>query len=216
MYKMVHLGRVRLLNVLAEAALIVFSILLALTTNHWREERAAQQRVDAVLAEIRTELEQNRAILAAVIPYHEAETQLFDRFLAAPGLAQRIKGRTLVEIDTSEHLMPQGIWNPPVTPEILQDSAWKSAVASGALARMPPPLLRQLTAYYSGQEIGVQSTLHSVTQLFVTSQPFDPAQTLIMLRTVRNTFHELETQETHLLSQLDDALKALPAPSAKN
>jgi hypothetical protein len=216
MYKMVHLGRVRLLNLLAEAALIVFSILLALYTNHWREARAEQQRVDAVLAEIRTELGQNRAILVDVIPYHEAETQLFDRFLAAPDLGQRIKGHTLVEIDTSEHLMPQGVWNPPVTPEILQDSAWKSAVASGALSRMPPALLRQLTAYYSGQEIGVQSTLHAITQLYMTPQPFDPAQTLIMLRTMRNAFNELNTQETHLLIQLDQALKALPAPATKD
>jgi hypothetical protein len=81
---------------------------------------------------------------------------------------------------------------------------------------MPPALLRQLTAYYSGQEIGVQSTLHAITQLYMTPQPFDPAQTLIMLRTMRNAFNELNTQEKHLLSQLDDALKGLPAPVAKD
>lgn len=50
MHKMVYMGKVRLLNVLAEAALIVFSILFALYTNHWREERAARQRAGRDLA----------------------------------------------------------------------------------------------------------------------------------------------------------------------
>ncbi|HEV2211862.1 MAG TPA: hypothetical protein VGS99_00810 [Gammaproteobacteria bacterium] len=215
MYKMVHMGRIRLLNVLAEAALIVFSILLALYTNHWREERAEQQRVQATLAEIRTELEQNRAILAEVTPYHQAVVQRFERFLAAPELMQRIKGHTLVEVDASADLLPRGVWNPSVRPEILSDAAWKSAIASGALTSMSPALLRQLTAYYSGQEIGVQSTLHAITQLYMTSQPYDPGQTLVMLRTLQGAIGELSTQDAHLLGQLDDTLRALPPTDAK-
>ena len=70
MYKMVHMGRVRVLNVLAEAALIVFSILLALYTNHWREERVAHQRLETALAEIRQSQEKIDRRMAEIDVFH--------------------------------------------------------------------------------------------------------------------------------------------------
>src|SRR5579871_6861711 len=97
MYKMIHMGRIRLLNVLAEAALIVFSITFALYTNRWREDHAAQQRVARDLAAIRIELQENRALVADVLPYQQQEIENFGKFLARPDLEQRVHGMNMFQ-----------------------------------------------------------------------------------------------------------------------
>jgi hypothetical protein len=211
-YKMIHMGRVRLLNVLAEAALIVFSILLALYTNHWREERAARQRVERDLAAIRVELQEDRAILADVFPYHKQEVQTFGKFLERPDLEQHVRGKDMFEAitDNKQELMWHGIWNPHVTPSSLSDTAWKAAVANGDLPFMDPDLVKALTDYYTFQDSGLVQYLQLTSQVFMTSQPYNHSQTVVMLRTLRGTFYQLADHEGSLLEEVDKTLQALP------
>jgi len=211
MYKMVHMGRVRLLNVLAEATLIVFSILLALYTNHWREERTANQRLDTAIAGIRLELLQNQAILQNILPYHQAEVDRLHRFLSRPDLARQVKGKDLFEVlKHSDDLKFRGIWNPQVSPSDLSDTAWESAIVSGVLPRMRPELLKALTSYYSSQGTGVLSTLHTLNQIYLAPPPYDPSQTITMLRTLQGTFSELADQEQSLSKLIQQTLQVTP------
>lgn len=212
MYKMINMGRVRVLNVLAEAALIVFSILLALYTNHWREEYAAHQRLEIALAEIRLELQQNQAILQNVLPYHLVEVNRIGDFLNRPDLARQVRGKNLIELlkQRSEDLNFHGVWNPQVSPSYLSDAAWKSAIASSVLPLMKPELLKALTSYYSGQETGVLNTLQTLNQVYLGPEPYDRSQTITMLRTLQGTFRELADQEQSLLQSVDQTLRAMP------
>jgi hypothetical protein len=211
MYKMVHMGRVRVLNVLAEATLIVFSILLALYTNHWREERAVHQRLQTALAEIRVELQQNQAILQNVLPYHQAEMERIGRYLDRPDLARQVQGKNLIELlKQSDALEFHGVWNPQVSPSDLSDTAWKSAIASGVLPLMQPDLLKALTSYYSSQETGVLNTLHTMNQIYLGPEPYDRSQTITMLRTLQGTFRVLADQEQSLLQLANHTLQAMP------
>src|SRR5690242_118192 len=118
MYKMINMGKIRLLNVLAEAALIVFSILLALYTNRWREDHAAHQRVARDLAAIRVELQENRALVADVVPYQEQEIENLGKFLARPDLEQRVRGKNMFQVIQAykDELGYHGVWHPHVTP----------------------------------------------------------------------------------------------------
>ena len=212
MYKMINMGRVRLLNVLAEAVLIVFSILLALYTNHWREERAARQRVDRDLAAIRVELQEDRAILADVYPYHKQEVQTFGKFLERPDLERHVRGKDMFEAitDNKDELMWHGVWQPHVTPSSLSDTAWKTAVANGDLPLMSSDLVKSLTDYYTFQDSGLVHYLQLTDQIYMSPTPYDRSQTVIMLRTLRGTFYQLADHEGSLLEQVDKTLQVLP------
>lgn len=212
MHKMVYMGKVRLLNVLAEAALIVFSILLALYTNHWREERAARQRVERDLAAIHVELQQNRAILADVLPYHQQEVQTFGKFLERSDLEQRVRGKDLIEAVAAyrEELAFRGVWQPHVTPSALSDTAWKTALANGDLPYMNPDVVKTLTDYYDSQNIGVVGDINTIGQIYMSPPTYDRSQTVTMLRTLQGTFRQLADQEASLLSAADQTLQTLP------
>ncbi len=212
MYKMVNMGRVRLLNVLAEAALIVFSILLALYTNRWREDRAARQRVERDLASIRVELQQDRAILADGLPYHEQEVQSFGNFLARPDLEQLVRGKDMFEAvhDNREELQFHGVWQPHVTPSSLSDTAWKTAVANGDLPNMNPDLVKALTDYYTFQDSGLLHDIQLISEIYMSPPAYDRSQTVIMLRTLQGTFYQLADHEGSLLEQVDKTLQAMP------
>ena len=211
MYKMINMGRVRLLNVLAEAVLIVFSILLALYTNHWREERAARQRVERDLASVRVELQENRAILADVLPYHQQEVQTFGKFLARPDLQQRVRGKDMFEAvhDNREELQFHGVWQPHVTPSSLSGTAWKTAVANGDLPYMSPDLVKALTDYYTFQDTEV-NVIQLISQIYMSPPPYDRSQTVTMLHTLQGTFGQLADHEESLLHQVDTTLQVMP------
>lgn len=213
MYKMIRLGRVRFLNVLAEAALIVFSILFALYTNRWREGHMAQQRVSRDIVAIRAELQQNRAILTDVLPYHQQEVKSFERFLQRPDLEQHVRGKDMIEAlhANREELTFHGVWNPSVTPSSLSDTAWKTALANGDLPIMDPDLVKALTDYYTYQSVPVMLSLNDIGQLYMSPQAYDPNQTVTMLRTLQGTFYELADQEEDLLHSANQTLHALDA-----
>lgn len=212
MHKMVYMGKVRLLNVLAEAALIVFSILFALYTNHWREERTARQRVARDLAAIRVEMQENRALVADVLPYHQQEVGNFGKFLARPDLERRVHGMNMFQAVQAYRveLGYHGVWHPHVTPSTLSDSAWKAALANGDLPYMDPDLAKALTDYYSFQEGGLMNDLQVLVQVYLGPAAYDRAQTVTMLYAFQGAFALLADHGYSLLSEADTTLKAMP------
>lgn len=212
MYKMINMGKVRLLNVLAEAALIVFSILFALYTNRWREEHAAQQRVARDLAAIRVELQENRALVADVLPYHQQEIVAFGKFLQRPDVDQRVRGMNMFQVVQAYkvELTYHGVWHPHVTPSTLSDSAWKTALANGDLPYMDPDLAKALTDYYSFQESGLMNDLQVLVQVYLSPAAYDRNQTVTMLYAFQGAFTILADHGESLLSQADTTLKEMP------
>jgi hypothetical protein len=212
MYKMVNMGKVRLLNVLAEAALIVFSILFALYTNRWREAHAAQQRVTRDLAAIRVELQENRALLADVLPYHEQEIQSFGKFLARPDLEKLVHGMNMFQAVQAykAELTYHGVWHPHVTPGDLSDTAWKTALANDDLPYMDPDLVKALTDYYSFQESGLKNDLQVLVQVYLSPAAYDRNQTVTMLYAFQGAFTILADHGGSLLSQADHTLQEIP------
>ena len=212
MYKMINMGRVRLLNVLAEAALIVFSILFALYTNHWREGRAARQRVERDLAAIRVELQEDRAIIADALPYDQQEVGTFGKFLERPDLDRVVRGKDMFEVihANKQELRYHGIWHPNVTPSSLSDTAWKTAVANGDLPLMDPDLVKALTDYYTFQNAGLVDGIQRSAQVFGSPAPYDPHQTITLLRTLQGTYYNLADYEGSLLEEVDKTLREMP------
>jgi len=59
-------------RVLAEMGVIVFSVLLALAANEWRQGAARDATVDTVLEMVRTEVTRNRAQVVEALAHHES------------------------------------------------------------------------------------------------------------------------------------------------
>lgn len=196
-----------IVDLLIEALLIVFSVLVALAANRWRDQREARQRLAAAEQHIRVELEENKAILQNIIPYHEAEAQRIGAFLARPDLADQVRGRSMRDLE--DQLMPHGFWNPTVSPQDLSDAAWQSALSDHSASLMPPQTVNRLMAYYAVQDSGVQHTLQLMGQQFLAPSMFDPRATILMLRTTQGWFSEIAAEEKELLYYADKNLNAL-------
>lgn len=202
-----HSRRRALVDLLIEALLIVFSVLLALEASQWRAQHEARQRLDAAKQHIRVELENNQAILRNMIPYHEAVVRRVGRLLARRDLSDQLRGRSFT--DMTNPLMPRGVWNPTVSPQDLSDSAWRSALSDHSASQMSPQLLNTLTAYYAMQNSGVQHTLQFTLQQLLAPAMFDPHSTLLMLRASQGWLNELVGEEKELLAHTKGALNAL-------
>ncbi|HEX7324984.1 MAG TPA: hypothetical protein VF292_06495 [Rhodanobacteraceae bacterium] len=206
--------RQAILDLSIEASLIVFSVMLALAANRWRDQHAAQQRLIAAEQHIRIELEDNRVILLDMIPYHEAEVRRIGQFLTRSDLSERIRGHSFHDLEGE--LMPRGVWNPTVSPKDLSDSAWRSALSDHSASQMSPQLLNELTAYYAVQNSGVQHTLQFTLQQLLAPAMFDPRSTNLMLRASQGGLNELVGEEKGLLTYTNGALKALPGASERH
>ena len=209
MFRLFRPDRRTLINSLIEAILIIFSVLVALAASRWRDRFESRQRLQDTEQHIRIELQDNRAILQAIIPYHEKEVRRIGQFLAQPDLVDKVKGHSMRDLQFQ--LLPHGFWNPPVSPSQLSDAAWRSAVADGTVSLMNVQLLNKLTEYYSQQNIGVEHMLQLLPQQFLTPQYFDPKSTVLMLRTVQGWFSIMAPAEKNLLSEANKALNSLPA-----
>ena len=200
-----------MVDLLIEALLIVFSVMLALEASQWRTQHEARQRLDAAEQHICIELRHNRAILQDMIPYHEAEVRRIGQFLARRDLDEQVREHSFS--DMADQLTPRGFWNPTVSPQDLSESAWQSALSDRSASHMNPPLLNKLTAYYALQRGGVQRTLQFMLQQALAPPMFDPHSTLLMLRASQGWFSEIAAEEKMLLARTNDALNALPVPA---
>jgi type II secretory pathway pseudopilin PulG len=66
-------------KVFFESLLIVFSILLALAVDEWRDERQAAKRAAQTLESFALEIQENQRYLARLAPYHEGLKKEFGR-----------------------------------------------------------------------------------------------------------------------------------------
>lgn len=134
-------------RVAVQMAAIVFSVLLALVLDDWRQSRDEQRLVESVELALLVELEGNQRLLEARLPAHEA---MLDTL--GVGLARQISGG---ESDAA------GGFRPPSLDELGFDglevdasfgtSAWEAARATEAVTRMPLDQLFLLAGAYTIQ-----------------------------------------------------------------
>jgi hypothetical protein len=134
----------------AEAFLIVFSVLLALAVDEWRQDRADRQLVARIQETIHDELVRNRAIIVGRLPYHEMMSYSTQRFvqqnlLSGKGdlLGERRPEMKELGFDTSRGLATAGT---------LGRTGWELALNSGALEHMDYKTMVALSQAYAKQE----------------------------------------------------------------
>lgn len=125
-----------------EAAMIVFSVLLALWLSGWAEARRTDAAVDQARAALIAELRANREMVQA--DYHLAHQETLMTSL----VGSLDTARTMQDLREGALTAYQMGIHPPE----LHDAAWRAASTTGLLQHMEPEEVFALSTVYSAQD----------------------------------------------------------------
>jgi hypothetical protein len=185
-------------RILVESVLIVFSILVALFVDEWRDQRHLDEQRDRALSDIHSEIVLNLGAIDSVVDYHLTIRDSLGVLL------QRLATDERVERSAWELAMgaaPAGIQRPDVT-----SIAWQTAAASEAVALLDIGLTNRLGSLYDIQAKGVESTVLRVQDLLFDPILFDPARSVAVLRVLQALAQELAGQELYLAQRYREIL----------
>ena len=118
-----------------ESVLVVVSILLALAVDEWREERAFAQLADQSLGIFEREIRQNQARLEDAAPFHNGIRDLLGQAMDQKNASMDLRG------------IMEGVEIP-----VILNTAWETALATGALTHMDVETVSALSLTYSIQD----------------------------------------------------------------
>jgi hypothetical protein len=124
-----------ILKGLVESAFVVASILMALAVDEYSQNRDYADLADQSLRIFEREIHQNRARVEDVAPYHQGIRQLLGQ----------MRGATPGSMDSRPVM--EGLTVP-----VLLDTAWETALATGAMAHMDFEIVSALSLTYSIQK----------------------------------------------------------------
>lgn len=116
--------------------LIVVSILVALYLDEWRDDRQDAENIQDALAYFVSEIQQNRARVEDAAPFNQGLRHVLNR---------RQEVRAIESVATFVNIFES------YNPVVLQSTAWETAIATGALAKMDYQLVSALSLTYSLQ-----------------------------------------------------------------
>ena len=142
-----HGWRSWLPRVLAESVLIVFSVLLALALDEWREDREVAREVAEARTAFANEMRGNRDLLTSD-RYHPHHRAMWGHFRALAEAADAQDQRRLDELNViTLEKYSNGVWPTP-----LRDAVWRSLSASEILRHMKPAEVFLLADTYREQD----------------------------------------------------------------
>lgn len=180
-----------------ESLVVVFSILLALVVNEWRQEAEREDRRERATEAIRAELLHNYRELQSVHPYHV-------------GVADTLQAVAEIGAESVDPgVRPQG-WIRSVD---LVSAAWETARATGTTAHFPYDAVLTLSRAYESQaafrrqkEDLIHAVLRRAMDRDVPSLLNDPRGMGLVLNT-------LSDWEANLLRDYERTLEALGVPA---
>ncbi len=130
--------------------LIVVSILVALYLDEWRDDRQDAENIEHALANFVSEIQQNRARVEDAAPFNQGLRHV---------LSRRQEVRAIESVATFVNIIES------YNPVVLQSTAWETAIATGALAKMDYNLVSALSLTYSLQNRYQQVSRTGMTEM---------------------------------------------------
>jgi len=124
-----------LAQAVVESVLVVVSILMALAVDEWRDNRGFAQLADQSLGIFEREIRQNQARLEDATPFHNGIRDLLGQAMDQPGASMDLRG------------ILEGVETP-----VILNTAWQTALATGALTHMDVETVSALSLTYSIQD----------------------------------------------------------------
>ncbi|NNE40324.1 MAG: hypothetical protein HKN14_05330 [Marinicaulis sp.] len=190
---------------LSEGALIVFSILLALGANEWRQRAAAETKERKAAAAIHAELSANLALFEDLPEYHGDIAAALREEIAAIRASDAPDNRAPIDIFMRiETLRPTIIMK-----QFPEDVAWDLARQRGVAARFDYDLASGLSRAYSSQRDGVVPIIINISEIMNAPAMIEPGNQASALWPLASLFSELAAREITLISYYEQQLTAL-------
>jgi hypothetical protein len=182
-----------MLRVLVESFFIMFSILLALAVDGWTENRQHRRLAQQSLGIFEREIRQNLARIEDVGPYHAGLRSVVAEALANP--AQAADMRSIVE---------------GLQPTVLLNTAWQTALATGALTHIDVETVSALSLTYSIQERFRADAQASLPRFAIAGNP-DPEEFRTNVQQTHAYLNRLVSSEQELRGVYEQAIKIIQA-----
>lgn len=176
---------------LVESVFVVGSILLALAVDEWAQNQEYAELADQSLGIFDREIRQNRARLEDATPYHTGIRDLLSQMRAAPTPPGEIAS------------ILEGL-----EPPVLLNTAWETALATGALTHMEFAVVSALSLTYSMQETFADRSQRELPR-FSSRTPADRRTPPADLDRAHRYVSELTRDETELMAVFDQALELI-------
>lgn len=184
----------------AEGVLIVFSVLLALFLSQVVENRKIAKQKEEVLQSIHREVSTN---MEAVQHLRQKHQGIYSKIV---DIREGREDSLLTGFREADYfnigLITDG---EPIVDHFISNTSWETAQSMGVVSEFEYELVEKLTLVYALQDIVINQTLKSITELFFereTHKMQNMDETLIQLQL---RFNELIGQEYYLIELLNEA-----------
>lgn len=173
-----------LAEVIVQSIAVTVSILLALWVDQWKQRRAAQDLATESMVNFTQEIRQNQARLDDILPYHEGLRSRLQQVESSHSIRTPAQFQSAVGIDG---LRP---------PSLLQ-TAWQTAVATGALTHLDYKTVAALSLTYTLQDRFREDSRLGF-QAIMQAADFKPGDADIAIHSADNYLRETVTSEYDL------------------
>jgi hypothetical protein len=180
-------------KMLLEVVLIGIAVFIGMAADQWRTDRQHQEQARAALVRFRTEIETNKAAVAANRDYHIRIRQEAAAYLDT---APKARNRDTLKIDRG------------IGPVYFEHTAWDLALATQALADVDSSLAFELARVYEQQQVydRLYSGLMQAMYLRPPSEDYDG-----FLHSVRVWLDDIVSLDPLLLESYDRVLPLIDA-----
>ncbi|HEY5086894.1 MAG TPA: hypothetical protein VII66_05965 [Gemmatimonadaceae bacterium] len=184
-----------LAEVIVQSIAVTVSILLALWVDQWKQQRAARDLAILSMSNFATEIRQNEARLDDVLPYHEGLRSMLKQVESSHSIHTQAQFQDAVGIDG---LRP---------PSLLQ-TAWQTAVATGALTHLDYETVAALSLTYTLQD-QFREDSRTGFQSVMQASDFKPGEGEMAVHSADNYLREVVTSENDLRATYAQAEEVL-------
>lgn len=194
-----------LIKYLIEALLIVFSVLLALLLNEYRENLKQKKVIRKNLQSIEEEMRSNLSVINDWIPYHQQVLNNIERAIESDSIQNLLitdRGFDIFQI------APKGIFQ-----NTMSQTAWNVGQGSGIIGNLDYETVYLLSKTYDLQENSVKRSIEEILRELFSKEAIQSSnvkETLILLYTKFKILGELEVS---LKGSIETSLKQLQGKS---
>ena len=175
-----------LTEVIIQSLAIIFSILLALWADQWKESRKSRELAIISLKNFLTEIQQNEARLDDDMPYHKGLRTMLVQLDSAHSIHTPAEFQDAVGVD--------GMRAPA-----LLETAWLTAVATGVLTKLDYETVSALSLTYTLQDRFREDSRTGLQSVMAASN-FTTGGAAPAVETAKNYVSEVVTSEDELRS----------------
>jgi hypothetical protein len=184
-----------LAEVIVQSIAVMVSILLALWVDQWKQRRAARELATESMSNFVKEIRQNKARVDDIVAYHEALRSILQRAEKSHSIRTQAEFQNSVGIDG-------------LRPPFLLQTAWQTAVATGALTHLDYETVSVLSLTYTFQD-RFREDSRAGFQSIMEASDFRPGAADMAVHSAENYLREVVSSENDLratYAQADSAL----------